>query len=127
MDSVRAAFFDGVHSRTVTSRDDVWSDSTFGRTPWYRIWTADSLSTTVHVTVNFGARGSVTAEYPMVLRPDGNYTVWVLRTADNPRTTIMGAYRARSFALPPGAAQNAADSLWIFTGTRSRRCFDCPI
>jgi hypothetical protein len=127
MDSAHAEFFDGRRSRTVTSRDGVRSDSTFGRTPWYRIWTADSLRTTVHVTASFGALGSVAADYQLTIRPDGYYDVWVVRTADNPRTTIMGATGARSFALPPGVARTAADSLWIFTGTRPKRCFDCPI
>lgn len=122
----RVEFSDGRRLRVVTTSESVASDSTFGRTPWYRIYTADTLATTLRAIVRFGGSGTAIAEYPLTLRRDGYTSVWVYRSANSPRGQIIGAFNIRSYGLPVEVAESASDSLWIYMGTRPKSCFDCP-
>jgi hypothetical protein len=123
-DATRVEFFDGERSRVVTSSDRI--ETAFGRSPWFRVRPRDRVSTTLRVTVTYPGHAVTTADYPMTIQRDAFYEVSVIRLEDNPRITIIGAQEVRSYPVPPSVQQMPVDSLWIFWGARSRRCWNCP-
>jgi hypothetical protein len=123
-DSTRVEFFDGERSRVVTSSDRI--EAAFGRSAWFRVRPRDTFSTVLLVTVTYPGQGVTTAEYPLTIQRDAYYEVSVIRLAYSPRSTMIGAQEVRSYAVPPSVQQMPGDSLWIFWGARSRRCWSCP-
>ena len=122
-DSTRVEFFDGVQTRVVTSREGM--DEALGRTPWYRVHLRDTLTTQLHVRVEFPGVGTATAEYPLTVQRDAFYSVWI-GTASYDARRIMSARDPRSYPVPLGVQRTPADSLWIFWGARDRKCWTCP-
>jgi hypothetical protein len=122
-DSTRVEFFDGVRTRVVTSREGM--EAALGRTPWYRVHLRDTLTTELHVRVEFPGVGESTAAYPLTINRDAFYGVWIGVTGFDARR-LIGAGEPRSYPVPQAVQKTPTDSLWIYWGARSRGCWTCP-
>jgi hypothetical protein len=122
-DSTRVEFFDGARTRVVTSRDGI--EEALGRTPWYRVHLRDTVVAPLQVRLVFPGAGAATAEYPLTIRRDAFYGVWIGKTGADVRR-LIGAREPRSYPLPPTAQSTSSDSLWIYWGARDRKCWTCP-
>jgi hypothetical protein len=122
---VRVEFWDGARRRAVTSSD--MNDMGAGvSTPWYRIAAPGELTTTLAVTVRHTTGATTTAAYPMTIMPEGFYEVGVMIATSHQMYWARGFTAGlRSYPLNPAARAVAEDSLWIYYGSRSRRCPDC--
>ena len=125
-DFVRVEFWDGARQRTVTS-SDMYFMGTGVRTPWYRVAADTELTTNLAVTVRHAAGAMTTAAYPLTIRRGGFYEVGVMIGTSYQMGWARGFTAGlRSYPLNPAARGAAEDSLWIYFGSRDRRCFDCP-
>ena len=122
-DSARVEFFDGVHTRVVTSRDTV--AGALGRSPWYRVHLRDTVTTVVNVTMAFSGANVATAEYPLLVQRDAFYGVWIGVSGYDARR-IISAQDPRAYPVPAVAQKTPSDSLWIYWSARSRDCWTCP-
>lgn len=122
-DSTHVEFFDGVRTRVVTSAESM--ESALGRTPWYRLYLRDTLSTTLRAHVVFPGAGATDAEYPMLLQRGAFYGVRIGVSGFSARMNVS-AQEPRAYSIPQSVQKTPADSLWIFYGARSRSCWTCP-
>lgn len=122
-DSTQVEFFDRVRTRVVTSTEGM--EEALGRTPWYRVHLGDTLTTVLDVTVTLPGAGVARAAYPLSVRRDAFYSVWIGISAFDARR-IISAQEPRAYPIPLAAQKTPSDSLWIYWGARSRSCWTCP-
>ena len=118
-DHVRVEFWDGARQRVATSSGVT--------TPWYRITARREMTTTLAVTVRHTTGATTTAAYPITIMRGGFYEVGVMIATSYQMGWARGFTAGlRSYPLNPAARAPAEDSLWIYFGSRGRRCPDCP-
>lgn len=118
----------GTARRTITGRDVYLTESSFLRTPWYRLRVAAGPQVALRVVLEHAGGGRTVAEYPLTVRRDEFYYVlFGVGTRQPPEPHRPELIRElRTYPLPENARRQASDSLWIGYYAQGRYCFMCP-
>lgn len=119
---------EGTARRTVTGRDVFLTESSFLRTPWYRLRVAAPRRIALRVVVEHASGGRTVAEYPLSIRRDEfYYVIFGVGTRQPPEPHRPELIRElRTYELPSAAKRPPSDSLWIGYYAQGRYCFSCP-
>lgn len=117
---------DGAARRTITGRDVYLTESSFLRTPWYRLGAPGQIA--LRVVLEHAGGGRTVAEYPLAVRRDEFYYVlFGVGTRQSPEPHRPELVRElRTYALAENTGRQASDSLWIGYYAQGRYCFMCP-
>lgn len=119
---------DGPARRTVTGDAVYMTESSFLRTPWYRLRVTEPRQMVIRVVLEYPHDARTVAEYPLTISPGEFYYVLfgvgTLEPEEPNRPYIIR--EMRKYAVPAEAIQQPSDSLWIGHYTQGRYCFACP-
>lgn len=116
----------GATLRTVTGGDVYLTESSFLRTPWYRLRVARQM--VVRVVLEHPHTGPTVAEYPLTVKHDEFYYVLFgvgTREPEEPHRPSL-IRDLRRYPVPAEARRQPSDSLWIGYYAEGRYCFACP-
>lgn len=127
--TTRIEFDNGRAVQAVTNRDLVLANQ--GRdltTPWYRLAPSSEGPLNVRVLLEHPDGSRTEADYPVPVRRDLFYEVFVAVYKRDPNSPpwVGMPMEERGYSLNPGAAGQIGDSLWIAYRVHSRECFACP-
>lgn len=120
---------DAFAPRTVTGRDVYLTESSFLRTPWYRLQiNAESSQVVIRVKLDDASGGRTEVEYPLTVKRDEFYYVLFGVATREPEESHRPSLirELRRYAVPAEARRQPSDSLWIGYYAHGRYCFMCP-